>query len=94
VFAQGDPNFSDFADRGELTQRVDENRRARKFGELFRRLFFFDFASIALGMGAMRVPRPAAGMMATTFIAGCKYTGVSVASSNVERRVVVLQFGR
>ena len=25
-------------------------------------------------MGAMRVPRPAAGMITTTFMAGCKYT--------------------
>lgn len=32
------------------------------------------FGSIALGMGAMRVPSPAAGMMTITFIAGCKYT--------------------
>src|SRR2546428_13889020 len=32
---------------------------------------FFPFAS---GADAMRVPRPAAGMMATTFMAGCKYT--------------------
>src|SRR5580698_11500067 len=35
-----------------------------------------------LGMGAMRVPRPAAGMMTITFIAGCKYTRVSRPSSN------------
>src|SRR5436190_4763623 len=32
---------------------------------------FFPFDS---GADAMRVPRPAAGMMATTFMAGCKYT--------------------
>ncbi len=43
---------------------------------------FLDLASFALGMGAMRVPRPAAGMMTTTFIAACKYTGGAPASSN------------
>src|SRR5713101_614221 len=32
--------------------------------------------SCALGTGAMRVPRPAAGMITTTFMAGCNYTGV------------------
>src|SRR5271169_4865535 len=35
---------------------------------------FFVFASLALGMGAMRVPKPAAGIITITFIAGCKYT--------------------
>src|ERR1700676_30313 len=32
------------------------------------------FLPLALGAETMRVPRPAAGMIATTFIAGCKYT--------------------
>src|SRR5208283_5488831 len=32
------------------------------------------FLPRAPGAEAMRVPRPAAGMIATTFIAGCKYT--------------------
>src|SRR5579864_1354405 len=35
---------------------------------------FLVFASNALGMGAMRVPRPAAGIITITFMAGCKYT--------------------
>ena len=35
---------------------------------------FFVFASLALGIGAIRVPSPAAGIMTITFIAGCKYT--------------------
>src|SRR5712692_784334 len=33
------------------------------------------FLPFALGANVMRVPRPAAGMITTTFIAGCKYTG-------------------
>ncbi len=33
------------------------------------------FLPFALGANVMRVPRPAAGMMTTTFIAGCKYKG-------------------
>src|ERR1700757_481651 len=37
---------------------------------------------MALGTGAMRVPRPAAGMMTRTFIAGCQYTSAQAASSN------------
>src|SRR5579863_6243313 len=38
------------------------------------------FLPRALGAECMRVPRPAAGIIATTFIAGCKYTraGASV----------------
>src|SRR5579864_6304454 len=40
------------------------------------------FASRALGMGAMRVPRPAAGIMTITFMAGCKYTRGGAGSSN------------
>src|SRR5438477_7632748 len=34
-----------------------------------------DFLVFMSEPGAMRVPKPAAGIMATTFIAGCKYTG-------------------
>jgi hypothetical protein len=30
----------------------------------------------------MRVPSPAAGIITTTFIAGCKYTSAEVRSSN------------
>src|ERR1035441_6168287 len=43
---------------------------------------FLVLASMALGMGAMRVPRPAAGIMTITFIAGCKYTSARGGSSN------------
>src|ERR1700689_167756 len=43
---------------------------------------FFVFASIALGMGAMRVPSPAAGIITITFMAGCKYTSLPSQSSN------------
>src|SRR5579862_6917849 len=43
---------------------------------------FFVLASMALGMGAMRVPSPAAGMITITFIAGCKYTRRQRESSN------------
>jgi hypothetical protein len=32
---------------------------------------------LALGAEAMRVPKPAAGIIAITFMAGCKYTRVS-----------------
>src|SRR5579864_5008893 len=32
------------------------------------------FLSFVLGTGAIRVPKPAAGIMATTFMAGCQYT--------------------
>src|SRR6201998_458538 len=41
---------------------------------------------MALGTGAMRVPRPAAGMMTRTFIAGCQYTSAQAASSNAMSR--------
>src|SRR5580693_5149245 len=37
----------------------------------------FRFPLAPTGMGAMRVPSPAAGMITTTFIAGSKYTGAS-----------------
>src|ERR1035438_3288834 len=43
---------------------------------------FFVFASRALGMGAIRVPRPAAGIITITFMAGCKYTRRRRESSN------------
>src|ERR1700683_3911237 len=42
----------------------------------------FALGSKALGMGAMRVPRPAAGIITITFIAGCKYTSAEAGSSN------------
>src|SRR6266536_4477687 len=42
----------------------------------------FDFVSLALGSGAMRVPSPAAGMMTITFMAGCQYTSQRRRSSN------------
>ena len=38
--------------------------------------------SFALETGAIRVPRPAAGMMTKTFMAGCKYTSAKAANSN------------
>ena len=40
--------------------------------------FFAIFAPKPLDMGLMRVPRPAAGMMTITFMAGCKYTSARV----------------
>src|ERR1035441_2195686 len=43
---------------------------------------FFVFASRALGMGAIRVPRPAAGIITITFMAGGKYTRRRRESSN------------
>ena len=35
---------------------------------------FFGLSLAPTSIGAMRVPRPAAGIMTVTFIAGCKYT--------------------
>src|ERR1700757_1814863 len=37
---------------------------------------------MALGMGAIRVPSPAAGMITRTFMAGCQYTSAQAQSSN------------
>src|SRR5208282_6864916 len=37
------------------------------------------FFTLAPGAEAMRVPKPAAGIITTTFIAGCKYTRVDAA---------------
>src|ERR1700722_5407146 len=48
---------------------------------------FFVFASRALGMGAMRVPRPAAGMITITFMAGCKYTSAEPGVQMCVRRM-------
>ena len=39
---------------------------------------FFCLPLAPTGIGAMRVPSPAAGMITTTFIAGCKYTSAEV----------------
>src|SRR5580700_4577921 len=40
------------------------------------------FLVLAREAGLMRVPRPAAGIITTTFMAGCQYTSRDAASSN------------
>src|SRR6266852_5592385 len=53
------------------------------------------FLFLASEAGAMRVPRPAAGMMTTTFMAGCKYKAYGETCSNVtvQRNYDLVAFG-
>src|SRR5271170_4010214 len=46
------------------------------------------FLPFALGAEAMRVPKPAAGMITNTFIAGCKYTRAGASVQIGARRAV------